>query len=183
MSTQVCCHQSNANMSPQSGVQRKDLIQVSSSQTGEMQPLEESKTVLHQDKGEAAYTEKVPDLVPIGPSLCKWWIQICTVWLVHIALSWLVELCSWWVVTELLWLVDKDACEDLAVQLQLNRTSLSPLVEIWFQEVLYKGGLSRQEHRAGAFLLSLQLFPEVPCWRKASLSNSCWTVAMEFEPS
>lgn len=64
VSTKVCCHQSNANMSPQSGVQQKDLIQVSSLPTGEMQPLEESKSVLHQDKGEAAYTEKVPNLVP-----------------------------------------------------------------------------------------------------------------------
>lgn len=47
------------------------------------------------------------------------------------------------------WLVGKDENEDLAAQLQLDSMGLSLLVEIRFQEVLYKGWLSHKEHSAG----------------------------------
>lgn len=43
--------------------------------------------------------------------------------------------------------MDKDANEDIAVQLQLDRTGLSPLVKIRFQEVLCKGSAGRTQGR------------------------------------
>lgn len=70
----------------------------------------------------------------IGPSSCKWGIQILTVWLFQKALSWLVRMAP-------LWLVGEDANEDIAAQLWLDKVSVL-LVQIVSQEVLYKGWLS-----------------------------------------
>lgn len=67
MSTKVCCHQSSAHRSPQS----KEKLYPDKQQTEKTQPLEETKSVLCQDKGKTSFSREGPALIPDYLSLCK----------------------------------------------------------------------------------------------------------------
>ena len=79
------------------------------------------------------------------------------VWLVQIALSWLVGIIcpdGHYGAT----LVSKDGNEDIAAQLQLEGAHLSPLIEIQFQELFYKGWFKLQDHNAGGLVAQFVAF-------------------------
>lgn len=72
-----------------------------------------TKSVLCGGRSEVGFyrEERLPSS-SIDSFLCKWGLQILTVWMVQIALSLLVRM-------ELLWLVGKDTNEDIALSAQL----------------------------------------------------------------
>lgn len=65
----------------------RKFIQVNSLQTT---TSEKQKVSAKETKGGRLLHKTFPPCFLIGPSLCKWGIQICTVWLVPIPLSYLV---------------------------------------------------------------------------------------------
>lgn len=87
-------------------------------QNGEMQP----KLYSTEIKGRLAYVERSShtQLHEIGSISCKWGLHYCS--LIGPNSSALIsQLCAFWlVIIEPLWLVGKDAKEDIAVQLQLD---------------------------------------------------------------
>lgn len=134
LSTKGHCHQSSANRSLQSGA--------NSLQTREMKLQLETGTVLPQDKGkvhlstESAYPS--PWLFCFysieGSKFTQWSKTQCPDWL------------------ELWVLIGYYANEDIAVQLLLDRVGFSPLIQIKFQELLYKSWLRLQKHNAGGLV-------------------------------
>lgn len=76
------------------------------------------------------------------------------------------------VVMDTLWLVGKNASEDVAVQLLLDRNRI--------RGVLYKGGLRWQESSAGVWCAQLGGFPDMEHVWEASVSNGCKTLVMNL---
>lgn len=87
----------------------------------ETQSSMEAENALCGDRGEAdLHREKSPPWSLIDLFLCRWGLQILTIWLVQIVPSWLVRM-------QQLCFVGDDANEDITVQFQLDREHLSPI--------------------------------------------------------
>lgn len=132
VSTKAHCYRSNANRSPQPWCGKKELY------SGEQFAIQGN--ALPKAKG-GLLSERTfyPD-----PGLVHFYANEKSkfaVWLIWIALSWLVSIC---------------AKEDRAAQFQLNGAGLSPLVERW---LLCKVQFRCQEHSAEGLETQFVAFP------------------------